>query len=163
MRVTVRRGFWSRNTICWVPGSGQGPSAVLLWGRPPVVCTADTWVSRARRVEPLYLFNGKPDWRGRFQRNLPNWLLEATPRSRTMWGHGLRTLASPAQPRGIVKKARLAGLTMHFQGTPIPYGKMQFPGWAVPIESGRLGERSGAVSGQGVGRRASWVTERAGS
>lgn len=77
--------------------------------------------------------------------------------------HGLGALASPPQPGGIVEHARLAGVPVHFQCTPIPQRKMQFPGWAVSVESRWLGERSWAVPGQGVGSGAGRVAERAGS
>lgn len=128
-----------------------------------MICTADTWVSGARRVEPLHLLNGEPYWWRRFQRDLPSGLLQATPWSRAMRCHGLRTLASPSQPRGIVENARLARITMHLQSISIPHREMQFPGRAVPVESGGLGERGWTVSRQRVGSRASRVTKGTGS
>lgn len=80
-----------------------------------------------------------------------------------MRSHGLRTLTSPPQPRGIVENARLAGITVHFQSISISDGQMQFPGRAVPVESGGLGERGWAVARQGVGSWASGVAQGAGS
>lgn len=136
MGVAVRGGLGCGNAVGRVPRPGQGPSAVLLRRGPAVVGAADAGVSGARGVQSLHLFDGQPHRRSRLQRDLPDGLLQAAAWSGAVARHGLRTLTSPPQPSGVVENAGLADIVVHLQWAPFPYGEVQLPGWAVPVESG---------------------------
>lgn len=159
MRVAVGGGLRRRNAVGRVPGPGQRPPAVLLRRGAAMVSTADAGVPGARGVQSLHLFDGQPHRRRRLQRDLPNGLLQAASRAGAVAHHGLWALASPPQPSGVVKDARLADITVHFQRAPFPDGKVQLPGRAVPVERRGFGEGSGAVPRQGVGSGACRVAQ----
>ena len=154
MRVTFRRGLWGRDAVGRVADPGQRPAAVLLGAGAPVVGAADAGVARAWSIQTLHFLDGQPHGRPRLQGDLLYGLLQPTarPGGVAVAGHGLRTLAAPPQPGGVVEHGRwLAHVVVQVQRAAVTASQVEFSGWRVSVKGRGLVERGGGVSGQRVG------------
>lgn len=125
-----------------------------------MVGTADAGVAWPWSVQPLHFLDGQPHRRSRLQRNLFNRLLEPTagPGGVAMADHGLRTLAPPPQPGGVVEHGRwLAHVIVQVQWTALTAGQVELSGRGVPVKGGRFGKWCRGVSGERVWGGASRV------